>query len=166
MVLFNQVYTWSSLLFAHIIVKNLNIWCEEDENLRKTERYIEWHKEYWLNGRVTKIKRITWETKQKMPNSMGTSYCMYFYTITHSHPFKGALSGLRQFFATESPLKIMKNAFYFTLKSLFVLKIFNFFLLTFLVTQKNGLIRKTKLVSTFLTNISRIKGTRQWHWVN
>ena len=39
---------------------------------------------------------------------------------------KGALSGLRQFFVTESPLKMMKNAFYFTLKALFVLKIFKF----------------------------------------
>ena len=32
--------------------------------------------------------------------------------------FKGALSDLRQFLATESPLKMMKNAFYFTLKAL------------------------------------------------
>ena len=40
--------------------------------------------------------------------------------------FKGALWGLRQFLATESPLKMMKNAFYFTLKALFVLKIFKF----------------------------------------
>ena len=32
--------------------------------------------------------------------------------------FKGALSGLRQFMASENPLKIMKNAFYFTSKSL------------------------------------------------
>ena len=39
---------------------------------------------------------------------------------------KGALSGLRQFLATERPLKIMENAFYFTLKALFVLKIFRF----------------------------------------
>ena len=30
--------------------------------------------------------------------------------------FKGALSGLRQYFATESPFKKMKNTFYFTLK--------------------------------------------------
>ena len=37
--------------------------------------------------------------------------------------FKGALSGLRQFMATELSLKMMKNAFYFTLKALFVLKI-------------------------------------------
>ena len=39
---------------------------------------------------------------------------------------KGPLSGLRQFLATESPLKMMKNAFYFTSKALFVLKIFKF----------------------------------------
>ena len=35
-----------------------------------------------------------------------------------------AHSRLRQFLATERPLKIMKNAFYFTLKALLVLKIF------------------------------------------
>ena len=37
---------------------------------------------------------------------------------------KGALSGLGQFLTTESPLKRVKNVFYFTLKTLFVLKIF------------------------------------------
>ena len=42
------------------------------------------------------------------------------------HNIKGALLGLRLFLAIESPLKIMKNAFYFTLKALFVLKIFKF----------------------------------------
>ena len=41
-------------------------------------------------------------------------------------PFKGALSGLRQFLAAEGPLKMMKNVFYFTSKALFVLKIFKF----------------------------------------
>ena len=55
------------------------------------------------------------------------------------HFFKCALSGLRQFFATESPLKMMKNAIYFTLKPLFVLKI-------------NGLIRKIRLISKFMTS--------------
>ena len=48
---------------------------------------------------------------------------------THLFPkllIKGALSGLRQFLATESRLKKMKNAFYFTLKVLFVLKLFKF----------------------------------------
>ena len=39
---------------------------------------------------------------------------------------KDTLSGLRQFSPTESPLKMRKNAFYFTLKTLFVQKIFKF----------------------------------------
>ena len=39
----------------------------------------------------------------------------------------GALSGLRQFLATESPLKMMKNALRFTSKALFILKTFKFF---------------------------------------
>ena len=38
--------------------------------------------------------------------------------------FKGALPGLSQFLATESPLKMTKNTFYFTLEALFVLKTF------------------------------------------
>ena len=37
---------------------------------------------------------------------------------------KGALSGLRQFLITESSLKMMKNVFYFVLKAVLVLKIF------------------------------------------
>ena len=39
---------------------------------------------------------------------------------------KSALSSLRQFLATESPLQMMKNTFYSTSKALFVLKIFKF----------------------------------------
>ena len=39
---------------------------------------------------------------------------------------EGALKVLRQFLTTESPLKMMKNAFCFTLKALFVLEIFRF----------------------------------------
>ena len=35
---------------------------------------------------------------------------------------KGALPGLRQLLAAESPLKMIKNAFYFTSKAPFVLK--------------------------------------------
>ena len=37
-----------------------------------------------------------------------------------------ALSGQRRFLATESALKMMKKVFYFTSKTLFVFKIFNF----------------------------------------
>ena len=32
----------------------------------------------------------------------------------------GTHSGLRQFLITENPLKMMKNAFYFTLKAFYV----------------------------------------------
>ena len=39
---------------------------------------------------------------------------------------KDALSGLRPFLATESPFEMMKNAFSFILKALFVLKLFKF----------------------------------------
>ena len=39
---------------------------------------------------------------------------------------KVALSSLRRFLAAESPLKMIKNAFYFISKALFVLKIFKF----------------------------------------
>ena len=42
---------------------------------------------------------------------------------------KGTLLSLSQYLANESSLKIMENAFYFTLKALFVLKIFEFPLL-------------------------------------
>ena len=49
----------------------------------------------------------------------------------YSENVKGALSYLRQFLTTKSPLKMMKNAFYFTSKALFVLKMFQFFSLPF-----------------------------------
>ena len=44
----------------------------------------------------------------------------FFYLV------KGTLSSLRQCLATKGPLKIIKNAFYFTLKALFILNIFKF----------------------------------------
>ena len=47
-------------------------------------------------------------------------------TIETKVVIKGALSGLRQFLATENPLKMIKNTFYFTLEALFILKIFTF----------------------------------------
>ena len=69
---------------------------------------------------------------------------------------------------------MMKNDFYFTLKALFVLKIFKFFDLTFLAMYKNGLVRKIRLILKFMTsqpgfqtiaihtfpNISRSKGNQ------
>ena len=45
-------------------------------------------------------------------------------TTVKSQNFKGTLSDLRQFLATESPVEMMKNAFYFFLKALFLLELF------------------------------------------
>ena len=64
-----------------------------------------------------------------IPHEFDLEVLDYFLTAHQDdlHPrFKGALSGLRQFLATESPLKMMKNVFYFISKALFVLKIFKF----------------------------------------
>ena len=49
---------------------------------------------------------------------------------------KGPLSDLRQFLATESPLKMMKNDFYFILKVLFFLR-YLIFILTFWLCRKS-----------------------------
>ena len=50
-----------------------------------------------------------------------------------------------------SPLIVPKNAFLFTLKALFVLKIFQFLSLDSLVVCKNDLMRKIRLISKFMT---------------
>ena len=72
--------------------------------------------------------------------------------------FKSALSGLRQFWASESPLKMMKNNFYFTLKAVVVLKRFKF-----LVMYKNGLIRKTRLIKKKYDVTSRLTNNYNTH---
>ena len=69
----------------------------------------------------------------------GTLYCL-----------KGALSAQIQFLATENPLKMMKNAFYFTLKALFVLKVFKF-LFRLSGHAENTLIREITLISKFMS---------------
>ena len=52
----------------------------------------------------------------------------------------------------ESPLKMMKNVFYFIVKPYFIDKIFNFLSWFFLSSRKNSLIRKIKLISKFMTS--------------
>ena len=56
------------------------------------------------------------------------------------------------FLATESPLKLTKNAFYFALKALFILKIFKFLSLFLLCTSSWKLLKyiETKLQTTLL----------------
>ena len=90
--------------------------------------------------------------------------------------FKDALSGLRQFLATESPLKMMKNAFYFIIKALFVLKIFKF--LSWLFDHVEKRLDKVNFeiydVAAWLTNkcntycplSQEVKSIRQWNLVS
>ena len=47
-----------------------------------------------------------------------------FRYLANTYMIKGAFSGMREFLATQSPFKMMKNAFYSTSKALLVLKIF------------------------------------------
>ena len=58
---------------------------------------------------------------------------------------------MRQFLANESSLKIMKNACYFTLKSLFFFRYLNFYP-DFFGYVENGLIRKLMLISKIVTS--------------
>ena len=51
-----------------------------------------------------------------------------------------------------SPLKMIKNVFYFVLKALFILKIFRFLSRHIGHLEKNGLIRKIRLTSKIMTS--------------
>ena len=70
---------------------------------------------FTMSGSGTKTLELSLEIE-------GSEYISSF-TIISS---KVALSGLRQFLAIESCLRLMKNAFYFNLNAHFVLKIFKF----------------------------------------
>ena len=61
-------------------------------------------------------------------NEIITSRCDndYHFSVGIYWYIKGVLSGLIQLLATEIPIKMMKNAFYFTLKTLFVFKVLKF----------------------------------------
>ena len=102
------------------------------------------------------------------------SYFLYHVLMLESCYFvKSTLSSLRRFLTTEGPSKMMKNAFYFTLK-LFSFSRCLSFSLHFLVMYKSGLIRKIRLISKFkmsepgsqtiaihiLANILRSKGNQ------
>ena len=76
---------------------------------------------------------------------------LYFvrYSLGISNIVKDAPSSSNQFLTTESPSKEMKNAFYFTLKALLVLKTFK--ILSYIFGHvKKGLIRKIRLISKFM----------------
>ena len=66
------------------------------------------------------------------------------------------LSGLRPILVTGNPLKMMKNPFYFTLK-LFLFSRYSSVCLEFLITHKNSLTRKIRLISKSMTSQPRLQ---------
>ena len=68
------------------------------------------------------IKKSKTESSEFTNTNICETYVIYLILVL----FKDTLSGPRQFLATGSPLRVMKNVFYFTSESLFVLKIFKF----------------------------------------
>ena len=89
---------------------------ESSPNLesKKTEKHI-------LGKKWCHHCKIRWQKGSWKKETLTKDFPCEFWEI-----FEGALEGLTQFLATECPSKMMKNAFYFTLKALFVLKIFQF----------------------------------------
>ena len=75
------------------------------------------------------------------------------FSIKSTKCLKGAPSGLTQFLVTEIPLKMRKDAFNFIFRALFVPKISKL-CLEFPVMSKDGLIRKIRLMLTFMTSQS------------
>ena len=78
---------------------------------------------------VLPLSSITFTTNRQADNHFYKYYLFVsnlLYSLKSVFLIKGTLQVLRQFLTTESPLKMMKNVFYFTLKALFVFKIFKF----------------------------------------
>ena len=71
---------------------------------------------------------------------------------------KGPLSGLGQLQTTKSSLKIMKNTFYFMFKALFFLRHLQF-CSDFLIMRENGLIRKLRFISKYMTSSGKQTST-------
>ena len=69
---------------------------------------------------LTTVTTLFYLTTIKIKSLTTLTTLSYFTTI------KSAFSSLRQFLATKSPLRMMKNAFYFTSKALSFFKIFKF----------------------------------------
>ena len=80
--------------------------------------------------------------------------CIYYIDSVTSVTFYGLSPSKKNFviFFIESLLKLMANAFYFTFKALFILKIFQFLSLPFGHVRKMGLIRRIRLTSKFMAS--------------
>ena len=117
----SKIYFKMKYIIEYYDVKHLNI----RQNLKKGPFYLIYFLKVFVdlqinidkNFKLMPLCRIKWRLFKvfvKLQNS----------PLLISNIVKGAVSGLRQFLATECPRKLMKTAFYFILKALFVLNIF------------------------------------------
>ena len=90
---------------------------------------ISWEGLVWMRKWLSHCMLLSWQARvsdwiytSQLPECQGTPCSKE----TRYLKFKGALSSLRPFLAAENPLRMIKNAFYFTSKALFVLKISKF----------------------------------------
>ena len=90
---------------------------------------ISWEGLVWMRKWLSHCMLLSWQARvsdwiytSQLPECQGTPCSKE----TRYLKFKGALSSLRPFLAAENPLRMIKNAFYFMSKALFVLKISKF----------------------------------------
>ena len=88
--------------------------------------YIQWQKNLQIQKKIAEMRKNVCAFLIKNTFICWTRLKTAKPSATAKQLIKGALSGLRQFLATEVSLKMVKNTFYFTSKALFVLKIFKF----------------------------------------
>ena len=89
-----------------------------------------WTGKYYLgyyNLSILQVDLILCEKRSKKPQLttlLEKTFARRSFCGISVQTVKGTLSDLEHFLTTKSPLKLMENAFYFTWKALFVLKIF------------------------------------------
>ena len=141
-----------SLLKLNEEKRHLTVSCQNSKETRERsvsenhETCVFYQPRIGITSRSKNIKLLQWKSKTNsndiihritdlsLPIKMGCineRNLWIVYKDNISPCFKGALSGLRQFLAIESPLKMKKNAFCFISKGLFILKIFIFLLWLF-----------------------------------
>ena len=141
-----------SLLKLNEEKRHLTVSCQNSKETRERsvsenhETCVFYQTRIGITSRSKNIKLLQWKSKTNSNNiihritdlslpikmdCINERKLWIVYKDNISSCFKGALSGLRQFLAIKSPLKMMKNAFCFTSKGLFILKIFKFLLWLF-----------------------------------
>ena len=106
--------------------------CTKNETRRQFDRIKNVFK-IWFN-RSEKNSIVDVRLCSKYPFVSKTFHLTFFrrlQKVYNLQKVKGAIQGLRQFLALESPLKMMKNVFYFTLEKLFLFSRYLSFCLDF-----------------------------------